>query len=137
MQQSMHDRFEGTSERTSDPDMSSDKIVIEDLHVRGIIGVDDWEREHRQDLRITIEMRADLDDPIETDRVEDTVNYRSVSKTIQRHVQEAERRTVEALAGDVAGICLSEENVSSVTVRVEKPDALREAGTVAVEMTRC
>ncbi len=116
--------------------MTSDKIVIENLRARGILGVDDWERTHRQDVVVTIELRADLREVGRTDRLEDTVNYRSVSKRVRRHIEKVERQTIEALAGDIAGFCLEEERVRAVTVRVDKPDALRGTGSVGVEVTR-
>ncbi len=37
----------------------SDKILIKDLLIRGIIGIHDWEREKKQDILINIEMEAD------------------------------------------------------------------------------
>ena len=37
-----------------------DKIIIKDLLVRGIIGINDWEREKAQDILINIEIQTDL-----------------------------------------------------------------------------
>ena len=37
----------------------SDRILIRDLLIRGIIGIHDWEREKKQDILINIEMTAD------------------------------------------------------------------------------
>ena len=43
---------------------------------------------------------------------------------------------VEKMASEIADICLSEPRVERVTVRVEKPGALRFARSVGVEITR-
>jgi dihydroneopterin aldolase len=43
---------------------------------------------------------------------------------------------VEALANDLAGICLAQNNVQRVIVRVEKPGAVRFAESVGVEIER-
>jgi FolB domain-containing protein len=115
---------------------SMDKIIIKDLLVRGIIGVNDWEREHPQDILINIEIEADLKKAGENDNIEDSVNYRTVSKKVIAHTEKAKRLTVEALAGDIAKICVAERGVVSARVRVEKPGAVRFAGSVGVEIER-
>ena len=37
-----------------------DKIIIRDLIARGILGVNDWEREKPQEILINIELYVDL-----------------------------------------------------------------------------
>jgi dihydroneopterin aldolase len=59
-----------------------------------------------------------------------------VSKRIQAHAESAERLTVEALANDLAKICLEDEDVRKVILRVEKPGAVRFAKSVGVEIER-
>jgi len=113
-----------------------DKIIIKDLLVRGVIGVNDGERELAQDILINVEISADLSKAGKSDRLEESVNYRTVSKKIIAHSQTAERWTVEALAADIAGLCLEEPGVQAVRVRVEKPGALRGARSAGVEIER-
>jgi FolB domain-containing protein len=57
-----------------------DKIIIKNLRARGIIGINDWEREKKQDILINIEIEADLRQSGETDDLNFSVNYRTVSK---------------------------------------------------------
>jgi FolB domain-containing protein len=115
---------------------SMDKIIIKDLLVRGIIGVNDWEREHPQDILINIEIEADLKKAGESDNIEESVNYRTVAKKVIAHAEKAKRLTVEALAADIAKICVAEHGVISARVRVEKPGAVRFARSVGVEIER-
>jgi len=116
--------------------MASDKVIIKDLLLRGIIGINDWEREKKQDILINIIMEGDLSTAGESDQIEDAINYRTAAKAIIKHVEEAEPYTVEALAADIAAICLENEKVEKVLVRVEKPGALRFASSVGVEIER-
>ena len=113
-----------------------DQVIIKDLLVRGIIGVNDWEREKPQEILINIVIFADLRKAGVSDNIDDSVNYRSVSKKLQERAESAERLTVEALAADLAEICLAEPGVVRVRVRVEKPGALRFAKSVGVEIER-
>nr|BAL52730.1 dihydroneopterin aldolase [uncultured Chloroflexota bacterium] len=113
-----------------------DKIFIKDLLVRGIIGINDWERREAQDILINIVLFADTRRAAQTDAIEDCVNYRTVAKKVQAHAERAARWTVEALANDLARLCLEEPGVQRVIVRVEKPGAVRFAASVGVEIER-
>jgi FolB domain-containing protein len=113
-----------------------DQVIIKDLLVRGVIGVNDWEREKPQEILINVVMFADLSKAGTSDDIEDSVNYRTVSKKIQERAETAERLTVEALAADLVAICLAEPGVLKARVRVEKPGAVRFARSVGVEIER-
>ncbi len=79
-----------------------DQIIIRDLIARGILGINNWEREKPQDILINIILFVDLSHAGQTDALEDTVNYRLVAKKVQLHAETAGRFTVEALASDLA-----------------------------------
>jgi len=116
--------------------MGEDRIIIKDLLLRGIIGINDWEREKKQDILINITLSCDLRKAGESDKIDDTVNYRTLTKKIIKHVDESARFTVETLAADIVKLCLNTEGVQSAIVRVEKPGALRYAKSVGVEIER-
>lgn len=113
-----------------------DKVIIKDLLVRGIIGLNDWEREKPQDILINITLYADLKQAGESDEIQSSVNYRTVAKKVFAHAESAAPLTVEKLAEDLAQICLAEPNVEKVRLRVEKPGAVRFADSVGVEVER-
>jgi FolB domain-containing protein len=113
-----------------------DKILITDLLVRCIIGVNDWERKEKQDVLINIALETDLRKPGKSDRLEDSVDYRSLTKQIINMTEQSQFLLVEALAEAIADICLERKTIESVQVRVEKPGALRFARNVGVEITR-
>jgi len=116
--------------------MASDQIEIKDLLLRGIIGINDWEREKKQDILVNITLFGDLKAAGESDRIEDTINYRTLTKSVIEHVESVGRFTVEALAADIARICLQTSGVDRARVRVEKPGALRFARSVGVCIER-
>jgi FolB domain-containing protein len=113
-----------------------DKIIIKDLLARGILGINDWEREKPQDILINLTLFADTRLAGRTDDLDESVNYRTVAKKVQAHAESAGRLTVEALAEDLAELCLQEKGVQRVVVRVEKPGAVRFAASVGVEIER-
>ena len=113
-----------------------DKVIIKNLLARGIIGVNDWERKRAQNILINITILTDTRRAAETDNLEDCVNYSTLSKKVMAHAESANRLTVEALANDLARLCLEEKGVHTVIVRVEKPGAVRFAESVGVEIER-
>jgi len=113
-----------------------DKVIIKNLLARGIIGVNDWERKRAQDILINITMFTETHRAGETDNLEDCINYSTMSKKVLAHAESINRLTVEALANDLARICLEESGVQRVMVRVEKPGAVRFAESVGVEIER-
>ena len=113
-----------------------DKTFIKDLLVRGIIGIRDWEREKVQDILINVTVFSDTTQAAETDDIAYCVDYSALAKKVQIHAETAARLTVEALANDLAKLCLQEKLVQKVIVRVEKPGAVRFAKSVGVEIER-
>ncbi len=113
-----------------------DKVIIRNLLARGIIGINDDERLKPQDILINLELSADLRRAGETDDIDACVNYDTVAQKALRHAETARRLTVEALAADLANLCLAEPGVHAVRVRVEKPGAVRFAQAVGVEIER-
>ena len=113
-----------------------DKTFIKDLLVRGIIGIRDWERVTPQDILINVTVFSDTTRAAQTDDIAYCVDYSALAKKIQSHAESASRLTVEALANDLAEICLQENGVTKTIVRVEKPRAVRFAKSVGVEIER-
>ena len=113
-----------------------DRVFVRDLLVRGVIGIHDWERRDRQDVRINLDLFGDLRQAGETDSIVDCLNYRTAAKLTIAHVESARRLTVEMLATDLAKLLLRIPGVQRVRVRVEKPGAVRFADSVGVEIER-
>jgi FolB domain-containing protein len=113
-----------------------DKIIIKDILARGIIGINENERTQPQDILINLVIRADLKKAGSTDNIEESINYRTITKKVIQLAETAQRLTVEALANDIAVYILTHELVCGVTVRVEKPGAVRFSRSVGVEIER-
>lgn len=113
-----------------------DRIVVRDLVVRGIVGINPSERTNRQDILVNLTMWADTAPAAQSDDIADAVNYRTVTKEIISHIEGGEPMLVERLAQEIADICLSDERVTEVEVTLEKPGALRFARSVGVTIRR-
>ncbi|MFH1523553.1 MAG: dihydroneopterin aldolase [Chloroflexota bacterium] len=113
-----------------------DKIFITNLLVRAIIGVNEQERVSPQDVLVNVTVFTDTHLPAQSDNIADCVNYADLTKKIRMLAEKAQRFTIEALAEDIAALCLDTSKVMGVTVRVEKPGAVTGAESVGVEIHR-
>lgn len=117
-------------------DEPRDRIHIRDLLTRCIVGVFPEERREKQDIVLNITLYTDLSRAGQTDRIEDTVDYKAVKKQVLQLVEKSSFLLIERLAEEIARLCLAAPGVHRVTVVVDKPGALRFARSVAVEITR-
>ena len=113
-----------------------DRIIIRDLLLRGIIGLNDWEREKQQDILINLVIYTDMRNAGRSDDMSDSINYRSLTKDIIAHVEGSAHFLVERLATEIARICVVGHGADRAIVRVENPGALRFAASTGVEIER-
>ena len=113
-----------------------DKIIIKDLRVEGIIGIYDHERINPQELLVNVILHTDTRKAAETDEIANCVDYEKVAIKVKTHIQTSRRLTVEALAEDIANLCLETPFVQRVNIRVEKTQAIPFTASVGVEIER-
>ncbi|MCC6490887.1 MAG: dihydroneopterin aldolase [Candidatus Hydrogenedentes bacterium] len=113
-----------------------EQIHIRDLTCRCIVGINPEERTNLQDVRINVTLHADLTQACLSDRIEDTVDYKSVKRSILALVETSDCYLIERLAQRIADVCLEHPLVQAVRVTLDKPGALRFAQSVAVDIFR-
>ncbi|MBK9053389.1 MAG: dihydroneopterin aldolase [Chloroflexi bacterium] len=113
-----------------------DKIIIKDLSLRGIIGINPDERKNKQDILINLVLFTDIRPAAASDHIDDATNYKTITKRVIEHVEASADQLVERLVTDIARIVLTEFKVTRAIVRVEKPTALRYAASVGIEIER-
>lgn len=113
-----------------------DKVFIEGLEIEALIGIYDWERRIRQPLLFDVEMAFDNRKPAASDAIEDTLNYKDVSKRLIDFVSQSDFGLVETLAERCAALILDEFGVQHVRLKLSKPGAVRGARAVGVIIER-
>ncbi len=113
-----------------------DIVFIEDLRIETVIGIYDWERRIRQIVALDLEMAFDNSVPAATDSIEDTLDYKAVSKRLIAYVEAAEFQLVETLAERCAAIVLEEFGVRWLRLKLAKPGAVRGSRAVGVQIER-
>lgn len=110
-------------------------IRIKNLRSRTIVGINDWERKKFQDVILNIEIELDGTQVMESDDIEDTIDYKDLKKRILEEVEKSRFYLLDKLAGHVLKIIMENDRILQATVEVDKPHALRFADSVSVTCT--
>lgn len=116
--------------------MTLTSVYIEDLRLKAIVGTNDWERKKQQDIIINIFFRYDATEAAENDAIEAAVDYKALKREVITFVESSGFFLLERLCRDILNLILEKERVQWARVRIDKPNALRYAKSVAVEMER-
>jgi dihydroneopterin aldolase len=113
-----------------------DIVFIQGLKIDCVIGIYDWEREIRQDMTLDIEMGFDISPASQTDHINQTLDYKAVSKRLIEFVKNSEFQLVETLAEEICQIILNEFKVEQVKLTLNKGRAVTGAQGVGVIINR-
>ena len=99
-----------------------DQILLQGMQFYGYHGVNPEERVLGQ--RYVVDLTADLDlSPAgKTDRLEDTVSYSHIYRTVRTVMEGEPRNLLESAAEAIADRVLAEFPVNAVSVTVKKPN---------------
>ena len=114
-----------------------DRILIKDLLLRGILGINPDERKNRQDILVNMTLYADTRAAGRSDEIDHAVNYKTITKAMIAHIEAGDPMLVERLVAELARIAFeTDERVQALEVTVEKPGALRFARSVGISIFR-
>ena len=113
-----------------------DVMYIKDLRVQTIIGLYDWERKVRQEVSIDIDIFFDNKAASAKDSVDDTIDYKKITKAVISHVEKSSYKLQESLAESIAVLIKRDHPNNLIRIRVSKPGALRNAKDVGIIIER-
>ncbi|WP_257254894.1 MULTISPECIES: dihydroneopterin aldolase [unclassified Endozoicomonas] len=114
-----------------------DKVRIEQLETRAVIGVYEFEHEAPQPLMIDLELETDFSRAFRSDDLDDALDYDAISQAVRAFCETSRYALLEALAGGIIQLIQANFNVGRVGVLIRKPQALRGAlASVWCERTR-
>lgn len=116
--------------------MSMDKIYLSDLRIDTVIGIFEWERRIKQNVRFDLEMGTDIKKAAASDSIDDTLDYKSLAKRVISFVENSSFNLVETLAEAVARLIITEFGVPYVKVTLNKAGAVRGASGVGIIIER-
>jgi D-erythro-7,8-dihydroneopterin triphosphate epimerase len=111
------------------------RIRVKNLRLRTYIGIKEEEIVNKQDVLINLTILYPALDAVRDNDIEHALNYRTITKSIIRHVEEHRFALLERLTQEVLDLVMANEAVRYAEVEVDKPHALRFAESVSITLT--
>lgn len=113
-----------------------DTIFLRDLEINATIGIFEWEKRIKQKVRIDLEMGTDITKAAASDAIQDTLDYKAISKRIIQFVEDSRYELIETMIEEVSEILLKEFCIPWVKVTISKPGAVRGSRDVGITIER-
>ena len=91
----------------------SDRIIIRDILVRCIVGLNPDERVKKQDVLISLVLEVDLKAAGKSDELGDTVDYKEIKKRVIALTESSSFLLVERLAHEIAALPLADPRITA------------------------
>ena len=114
-----------------------DTIYIHQLKANAIIGVYDFEKIKPQPLFLDIKMKVDLRSAGKSDDLSETIDYAKVAEQVLNHIENTQYELLETLAENLCQQLLATyPSLQKITIKLSKPEAVPQAQTVGIKITR-
>ena len=111
-------------------------VFVRDLELMALIGIYDHEKRDPQRIIVNIDLSVKEGEGPKDDDIGHVVSYEIVVKKVEAIIAEGHTNLVETLCEKIAAACLRDKRVVAARVRVEKPDIIKNARSVGVEIER-
>ena len=109
-------------------------IFIKDFIIHEIIGMHDHEKVKKQKIKFNIVIDVNQNTlPNEKD-LKSIINYEKITKKLENLVKNKKYNFLESLAEDSFVEIFKDKRISSVKIKIEKPDAIKNASSAGVEI---
>ena len=109
-------------------------IFIKDFIIHEIIGIHDHEKVKKQKIKFNIVIDVNQNTlPNEKD-LKSIINYEKITKKLENLVKNKKYNFLESLAEDSFVEIFKDKRISSVKIKIEKLDAIKNASSAGVEI---
>ena len=119
-----HIRVQGINRKHNDLHNTSNQKYLIKLH------------EQESEFQISLSAASDIKNAAINDDIRQTINYSTLAKKIKKFISASHYRTIEGLIEALAAEILKDSRISSLWVRIEKPNAVPNSESVGVEIIR-
>jgi len=113
-----------------------DEIFIEGLKFYSTIGIHNWEKNTKQPIIIDLSLFIEKIKNNNKDKIDETVDYKAISYSVKKLVEDNKFELIETMGKEIALLCLTNEKVFEVKVKINKPEALKISDNVGIIINR-
>jgi len=109
-------------------------VLIKNFIIQEIIGIHEHEKIKKQNIKFNIVIDVDQNSlPNEKD-IKSIVDYEKITNNLKSLAKRKKYNFLESLAEDSFKEIFEDKRINSVKIKIEKPDAIKNAESVGVEV---
>jgi len=109
-------------------------VFIKDFIVQEIIGIHEHEKTEKQKIKFNIVVNVNQNTVPDEKDIKSIVDYEKITNKLENLVKNKKYNFLESLAEDSFGEIFEDKRINSVKIKIEKPDAIKNADSVGVEV---
>ena len=109
-------------------------VFIKDFFIEEIIGIHEHEKIKKQKIKFNITLDVDQNSVPDEKNIKSIVDYEKITKKLENLTKSKKYNFLESLAEDSFKEIFEDKRINSVTIKIEKPDAIKNTESVGVEV---
>ena len=109
-------------------------VFIKDFVIQEIIGIHNYEKTKKQEIKFNIVIDVNQNVIPNEKNIKSIVDYEKIVNKLKKLANEKKYNFLESLAEDSFKKIFEDKRISSVKIKIEKPDAIKNAESVGVEV---
>ena len=109
-------------------------VFIKDFVINEIIGIHKHEKIKKQKIKFNIVLDIDQNTLPDEKDIKSIVDYEKITNKLENLTKSKKYNFLESLAEDSFKEIFEDKRIDSVTIKIEKPEAIKNAGSVGVEV---
>ena len=109
-------------------------VFIKDFIIEEIIGIHEYEKIKKQKIKFNIILDVNKNSIPDEKDIKSIVDYEKITNKLENLTKSKKYNFLESLAEDSFKEIFEDERINSVTIKIEKPEAIKKAKSVGVEV---
>ena len=109
-------------------------VFIKDFIIEEIIGVHKHEKIKKQKIKFNIVLNVNQSSVPDEKDINSIVDYEKITNKLESLTKSKKYNFLESLAEDSFKEIFEDNRINSATIKIEKPEAIKKAGSVGVEV---
>ena len=111
-------------------------VFIKDFIIQEIIGIHEHEKTKKQKIKFNIVVDVNQNTVPDEKDIKSIVDYEKITNKLENLVKNKKYNFLESLAEDSFKEIFEDKRINSVKIKIEKPDAIKNADSVGVEVLK-
>ena len=109
-------------------------VFINDFIIEEIIGIHKHEKIKKQKIKFNIVLDVNQSSTPDEKDIKSIVDYEKITNKLEKLTKKKKYNFLESLAEDSFEEIFEDKRINSVTIKIEKPEAIKNAASVGVEV---